>query len=182
MGKFGPKKTKLFILSQNWHTWYLRNPDSYSNISFLKFRPQNSFLGKFGTKKLKLSVLSKIWHTWDLEDADFFFSISFLNFQPKNYFFGKFGPKQSKLSVFSENWYTWYLMEADSYSNSSFLNFKLKIHFGQIWDKKVKFLRFVWKLIHMVSRGFWFFFQLLFSEFQTKNQILAKKVKFVNFA
>ena len=36
--KFGPKKSKLFILSENWHTWYLEDADTYSDISFLNFK------------------------------------------------------------------------------------------------------------------------------------------------
>ena len=39
LGKFGLKKWKFSVLSENWHTWYLKDADSYSNISFLKFQP-----------------------------------------------------------------------------------------------------------------------------------------------
>ena len=39
LSKFGPKKSKLSILSENWHTWYLEDADSYSGISFLNFQP-----------------------------------------------------------------------------------------------------------------------------------------------
>ena len=38
LGKFGPKNSKLSILSENWYTWYLKDADSYSNISFLNFK------------------------------------------------------------------------------------------------------------------------------------------------
>ena len=31
--------------------------------------------------------------------------------------------------------------------------------FGQIWAKKVKVVRFNWKLAHMISQGCWFLFQ-----------------------
>ena len=37
--------------------------DSESRITFLKLRPQNSFLGKFGPKNPKLFVLSGNWCT-----------------------------------------------------------------------------------------------------------------------
>ena len=37
-GKFGPNKSKSLILSENWCTWYLKDADSYSNISFLNFK------------------------------------------------------------------------------------------------------------------------------------------------
>ena len=38
LGKFGPKNSKLSILSENWYTWYLKDADSYSNISFLNLK------------------------------------------------------------------------------------------------------------------------------------------------
>ena len=59
LGKFGPKNLKLcpfcvkigaqsisrmpipnpdFIFSENWYTWYLKDADFYSNISFLNFK------------------------------------------------------------------------------------------------------------------------------------------------
>ena len=63
MGKFGLKKSRLSLLPENWHTWYLRGADSESGHRFSKFRSQNSHLSKFGSKKLKLSVLSENWLT-----------------------------------------------------------------------------------------------------------------------
>ena len=79
--KFRPKNTKLSVLSESWHAWYLKDADSYSNINFLKFRSQIPFLGKFGRKKSNLSVLSKYWDSWYFEDAHSYFKICFLNFQ-----------------------------------------------------------------------------------------------------
>ena len=35
LDKFGPKNSKLFILTKNWHTWYIEDAHSYSNNSFL---------------------------------------------------------------------------------------------------------------------------------------------------
>ena len=85
LGKFGPKKSKLSVLTENWHTWYLGSADSESGLWFLKFWPQNSFLGKFGLKKSKLFVLPENWHTHIhtqyLQDVDCYFDISFLKFQ-----------------------------------------------------------------------------------------------------
>ena len=37
LGKFRPKKSKLFVLPENWRTEYLRDVDSYSDIGFLNF-------------------------------------------------------------------------------------------------------------------------------------------------
>ena len=38
LGKFGPTNSKLSLLSENWYIWYLKDTDSYSNISFLNFK------------------------------------------------------------------------------------------------------------------------------------------------
>ena len=48
LDKFRPKYWKLFILTENQHTWYVGGVDSESKIGFLKFWLQNPFLGKFG--------------------------------------------------------------------------------------------------------------------------------------
>ena len=34
-GMLGQKSEKMFALTENWHTWYLEDVDSYSNISFM---------------------------------------------------------------------------------------------------------------------------------------------------
>ena len=31
LDKFGPKNSKLFILTENWHIWYIEDADSYSD-------------------------------------------------------------------------------------------------------------------------------------------------------
>ena len=38
LGKFGPKNSKLLVLSENWYTWHLNDADSYFSISFLNFK------------------------------------------------------------------------------------------------------------------------------------------------
>ena len=72
---------------------------------------------------------------------------------------GKFGPKKSKLSAFSEYWHTLYLDDADSYFNICSLNFKPKTDFWPNLGQKSKFVHFVWKLAHMVSKGCGFLFR-----------------------
>ena len=32
-------RSQLSVLSENWHVWYLKDADCYSNINFLKFQP-----------------------------------------------------------------------------------------------------------------------------------------------
>ena len=34
-GQIWAKKSKLSVLTENWHTWYLEDADSYSNIGFM---------------------------------------------------------------------------------------------------------------------------------------------------
>ena len=47
LGNFGPKKSKLSILPENWHTWYLEDADSYFNICLLNFKPKTNFWANF---------------------------------------------------------------------------------------------------------------------------------------
>ena len=35
----GRKSQKLFVLPENWYTWYLGGADSESGLSFSKFQP-----------------------------------------------------------------------------------------------------------------------------------------------
>ena len=39
LDKFGLKNSKLFILTKNWHTWYIEDADSYSENSCLNCQP-----------------------------------------------------------------------------------------------------------------------------------------------
>ena len=39
LDKFGLKKSKLFILTKNWPTWFIEDADSYSDNSFLNYLP-----------------------------------------------------------------------------------------------------------------------------------------------
>ena len=36
--KFWPKNSKMPILPEHWHIWYLKDADCYSDISFLNFQ------------------------------------------------------------------------------------------------------------------------------------------------
>ena len=59
LGKFAPKKSKLFVLHENQHMGYLEDADSYRDISFLNFRPLNfkSIFGQIWAEKSKLLSL-----------------------------------------------------------------------------------------------------------------------------
>ena len=56
---------------------------------------------------------------------------------------------------------------------------------GQIWAQKFKVVRFVWKLVHVVSQRCWFQIQTQIFEISTPKfifgQIWAQKVKVVRF-
>ena len=90
LDKFGSKNSKLFILTKNWHTWYIRDADSYSDNIFFELPTLNPFLGKFGLKKSKLFVLPENWHTrtYTHSISKMLILISILvfsNFKPKSW-------------------------------------------------------------------------------------------------
>ena len=58
MGKFGPKKSKFFVLSENWRGWYLEDTGSYFQM---KFQNLDLVLGRARpTKKKYLFRLIKL--------------------------------------------------------------------------------------------------------------------------
>ena len=50
LGKFGSKKSKLFVLSKSLHTWYFEDADSYFSICFLNFELKIHFWPNLGQK------------------------------------------------------------------------------------------------------------------------------------
>ena len=62
-GQIWAEKTKLSILSSNWHTFYLGGADSVFGLRFLKFWPPNFFGGKFGLKSQNCPFCLKMAHT-----------------------------------------------------------------------------------------------------------------------
>ena len=90
LDKFGSKNSKLFILTKNWHTWYISDADSYSDNIFFELPTLISSLSKFGLKKSKLFVLSENWHTrtYTHSISKMLILISILvfsNFKPKSW-------------------------------------------------------------------------------------------------
>ena len=80
-GQIWAKTSKFSVLPENCHSWYLEDPDSYSDISFSEFQNLNPFLCKFRPKNSKFSIFAENWDIEYLEDADSYSDISFLNFQ-----------------------------------------------------------------------------------------------------
>ena len=53
LGKFEPKKSKLYFLPENWHTWHLGEADSYAYADSYSYKLSgfltiNPFLEKLG--------------------------------------------------------------------------------------------------------------------------------------
>ena len=72
----------------------------------------------------------------------------------------KFMPKEWTLSFLTENWHTSYIGGVDSESTHTFLKFRpQKFILGEIWAQKFKVVRFLSKLVHLVSQRFWFWIQ-----------------------
>ena len=159
MGKFGPKKSKLFVLTENWHIWYNGSADFESGLRFLKFQPQNPFLGKFGHETqsyllfLKIGAHSISGMLIPNPDLDFWIS------DPKIHFWAHLRPKSQRYS---------FCLKTGTHGISRMKiliptlvfwisNFKFLL--GQIWTKKVKVVHFTWKFAHFVSWGRGFLFQ-----------------------
>ena len=157
----------MSILIENWHIWYIAGVDSESRLKFLKFRPKIYFWANLGPKIrsclfcLKIGAHSISWMLIPNPDLDFY------NFNPKIHFWANLDPKIQSCS---------FCLKIGTHSISrilipnsdlDFWNFDPKIHFfGKFGSKKFKVVRFVWKLVQMVSEGCWFLFQHWFSEFQ----------------
>ena len=125
------------------------------NLNFWNFDPKIKFWANLGPKiqscpfYLKTGAQSISRMLIPNPDLDFW------NFDPKIHFWANLGPKiqscpfclkiGTKMLILIPTLVLWI-------SNPNFL-------FGQIWAKKVKVVRFNWKLAHMISRGCWFLFQ-----------------------
>ena len=60
LGKFRPNISKLSVLPEKWHTWYLENVNSYFNISFLNFQSKIHFWANWGQKSQSCLFCLKI--------------------------------------------------------------------------------------------------------------------------
>ena len=150
LGKFGPKKSKLSVLTENWYTW-----------CFEIWKPKIHFWANLGQKSQSCPVWLKIGtqrvSTMVILIPTLFFSV--LNLKS---FLDKF--EEKKLFILTENWHTWYFVDADSYFNNSFLNCQLKIHFWANLGRKSQSCLFCLKTgthahAHTVSRRCWFLFR-----------------------
>ena len=100
--------------------------------------------------------------------------LHFWNFDPKIHFWANLGLKSQRFP-FCQKIGTRGISKililiptlVSGISNPNFL-------FGQIWNKKIKVVRFFWKLARMPSWLCWFLFQYFFSEFLTLNPFLGK--------
>ena len=120
-GQILAKKSKLFVLPENWYTCYLEVSDSCSNINFLNFKTKIHFCANLDWKTQSCPVWLKIG-IQSVSTMLVLIPTFFSQFSTLNPFLDKFGEKNSKLFILTENCDTWYIKDADSYSNDSFLN------------------------------------------------------------
>ena len=153
----------MLILNQDWHFWNLD--------------PKTHFLGNLRPKLLtrpfclKISVHSVATMVILNLDLDFWY----LN--PQIHFSANLGEKIRSC---------WFCLKIDAHSISRMLIPNLDLNFlnqksilMQIWAQTLKVVRFVWKLVHIVSPGCWFRMQtyifaisspkFLFGEIWTKK-------------
>ena len=156
MAKFGPKKSKLSSLAENWHTECLDDVDFCSDITFLSFQPWMIFWTNF----------------WKIQSCSFWLKIgthgiSRMLILIPTIFFWIANPNSFLRQIWSEKvkavcfaWklahmhiHTQDLEDVDSYFDISFLKFRTKnlrmlililrldanlnSFFGQIWVKKL---------------------------------------------
>ena len=110
--------------------------------------------------------------------------LRFLNFRPQNPFFATLG-RNSQSCLFCQ--------KTDTHGISRMLIFiptlvfwisNPKSIFGEIWAKKFKVVRFVWKLAHTVSRECRFLFQHQFSDIRNlslENADFYSNISFLKF-
>ena len=79
----------MFILNENWYTWYIAGANSKSRLRYLKFRYQNPFLGEIGLKISNLSVCSNGISRMLIPNPD----LHFWNSYPKIHFLAKLASK-----------------------------------------------------------------------------------------
>ena len=139
MGKFGLKKSKLFVLTENSHIWYLGSVDSESRLRFLKFWPKIHFWANLGWKSQSCPFSLKIGMHGILMMLILIPTLVFWISDP-NSIFGKIWTKKVKV---------W--LKTGTQSVSAMLVFvptllfsltRPKSFFGQIWIEKFKLVHF----------------------------------------
>ena len=86
LGKFSTKKSNLFVLPENWHTWHLEDADSYSDISFLNFQPKIHFWANVCQKSQNCPFCLKIGTQSILRMLIFILTLVFPISNPKSIF------------------------------------------------------------------------------------------------
>ena len=93
LGKFWPKKSKLPVLSENCHTWYLNDADSYSKFIFWISNPKIHFWANLGSKSQSCPFCLKIGTHGISRMLILIPTIIFWNSMPKIYFWANLGQK-----------------------------------------------------------------------------------------
>ena len=85
LAKFVPKKSKLFVLPENWHTWYPKDDDSYSNISFLNLQPKIHFWANLVQKSKSCPICLTVGTHCILRILILILTLVFWNSKPKSF-------------------------------------------------------------------------------------------------
>ena len=83
MGKLGPKKSKLFVLPENWHRHKHTHIHTHTH-AHAHTHMHTHIHTQTQTQTQTQTHTHTHTHTEYLEDADAYFVISFLNFNPKS--------------------------------------------------------------------------------------------------
>ena len=138
-GKFGLKKSKLSVLTENWHIWYLGSADFESRLRFLKFWPKIHFWVNLGRKSQSCPFSRIIGMHGILMMLILIPTLVFWISDPKS-IFGKIWTKKVKV---------W--LKTGTQSVSAMLIFvptilfsptRPKSFFGQIWIEKFELVHF----------------------------------------
>ena len=92
-GQICAQKVKVVRLSENWYTWYLKDVDSYTNISFMNFQLYISFWANLGQKSQSCSFCLDVGIHGILRMLILIWRFVFFNFELKLYFLPNLGQK-----------------------------------------------------------------------------------------
>ena len=135
-GQIWTENSKLSVLPENWHSWYIGGADSKSRLRTSKFRSQNSFLGKFGPKIQSCPFCLKIGTHGILKVLIRNLGIEFRNSEAKVLFWANLGCK-FKVVCFAWKlalmvyWRCWFCIRTQFFKIPT-----PKSTFGPIWAEK----------------------------------------------
>ena len=184
--KFRPKISKLSVLPENWHSWYIGGADSESRLRISKFRPQ-IFLGEnLGWKSQSCPFSLKIGTRDILEELILMPDLEFRNSDCKIHFWANLGRKSQRSLFCLKIGMHGILEELILHPDLDFQNSDLKIHFWPNLGRKSQSCPFCVKIgTQSISKMLILIPTLVFWTSNPKSifgQVWDKKVKAVSFA